>query len=566
MAISAEQLNVILSARDREFTRAMDRAQRRVERFSQQSSRNLMTSSKAFTALSGAARAFLPALSAGLVIQQVRRVVSELDNIGKTADRLGFTTDALQELRVAAENAGVTTQTLDMAMQRFGRRLAEARQDAGEAKDALAEMGIELFNADGTARGIEDVLNDVANAMQGMTNQTDRNRIAMKLFDSEGVALVNMLRDGAAGLEEMRQNARELGIVIDEDLIRNAEDAQQQLDLMSRVINANVSQALVNLAPLLVQGSELIANFARNVSYLMGLFEGPTLDEQIANLVGQQELLQSRIDTAMASTPDPRTNPAIASLEEEWRRVTIQLSELIAQQNEAAASAAEIQVDEENVTVLEELTLETERAGGAAKTAAELYEEMLNKIIEANPLLRDLGFTADTLGDTMKMVEGSMEDAFMSMIDGTMSAKDAFRSMARDIIAQLYRVLVVQRMVGTFSAGGGGILGSVFGALNPTGAASGRPVQAGQPYTVGEHGRELFVPQSAGRVLSVSQAQNAVGGGGGVVVNQTINVSTGVQQTVRTEIKQLMPQIAESAKQAVVDAKRRGGSYGRAFS
>jgi len=27
-----------------------------------------------------------------------------------------------------------------------------------------------------------------------------------------------------------------------------------------------------------------------------------------------------------------------------------------------------------------------------------------------------------------------------------------------------------------------------------------------------------------------------------------------------------MPQIAESAKSAVVDAKRRGGSYGRAFS
>jgi hypothetical protein len=39
-----------------------------------------------------------------------------------------------------------------------------------------------------------------------------------------------------------------------------------------------------------------------------------------------------------------------------------------------------------------------------------------------------------------------------------------------------------------------------------------------------------------------------------------------VQQTVRNEIKQLMPQIAESAKSAVVDAKRRGGSYGRAFS
>lgn len=71
------------------------------------------------------------------------------------------------------------------------------------------------------------------------------------------------------------------------------------------------------------------------------------------------------------------------------------------------------------------------------------------------------------------------------------------------------------------------------------------------------HPRETVVDHTKGQ---------STGGGDTVTVNQTINVSTGVQQTVRAEIKQLMPQIAESAKSAVVDAKRRGGSYGRAFS
>ncbi len=76
----------------------MDRAQRRFERFSQQSNRSLMSSGKAFTALAGAARTFLPALSAGLVIQQVLRVVSELDEIGNKADALGLTHADLQDL------------------------------------------------------------------------------------------------------------------------------------------------------------------------------------------------------------------------------------------------------------------------------------------------------------------------------------------------------------------------------------------------------------------------------------------------------------------------------------
>jgi len=170
----------------------------------------------------------------------------------------------------------------------------------------------------------------------------------------------------------------------------------------------------------------------------------------------------------------------------------------------------------------------------------------------------------DDLDSIAGTLENSLENVFMSAIDGADSFKDTVRQTASAVVRELYRVLVVQRLVnaamGLFgvspapTGGGGG------------GRAAGGPVQAGQAYTVGEHGRELFVPSSAGRVLSVPQAKAAMGGGEGVVINQTINVSTGVQQTVRNEIQTLMPQIAESAKSAVADAKRRGGSYGRAFA
>jgi hypothetical protein len=53
--------------------------------------------------------------------------------------------------------------------------------------------------------------------------------------------------------------------------------------------------------------------------------------------------------------------------------------------------------------------------------------------------------------------------------------------------------------------------------------------------------------------------------GGGTTVVQNINISTGVSQTVRAEIAQLMPQIANSAKAAVLDAKQRGGTFSKAF-
>jgi len=52
-------------------------------------------------------------------------------------------------------------------------------------------------------------------------------------------------------------------------------------------------------------------------------------------------------------------------------------------------------------------------------------------------------------------------------------------------------------------------------------------------------------------------------GGGTVVVNQSINFSTGIVPTVRAEVTRMLPQIAEVSKAAVLDAAQRGGSFRR---
>jgi hypothetical protein len=152
------------------------------------------------------------------------------------------------------------------------------------------------------------------------------------------------------------------------------------------------------------------------------------------------------------------------------------------------------------------------------------------------------------IGSTIKE---SFSKAFMSMVDGTKSVKDAFKEMARNIIMELYEVLVVKQLV----AGVTGAFGKAFPVLGKALGfmADGGTMQANRPYIVGERGPELMVPGRSSAVIS----NDRLGGGGAVIVNQTINVSTGVQQTVRAEIKSLMPQIADSAKAAVFDAQRR---------
>ena len=55
-------------------------------------------------------------------------------------------------------------------------------------------------------------------------------------------------------------------------------------------------------------------------------------------------------------------------------------------------------------------------------------------------------------------------------------------------------------------------------------------------------------------------------GQGGVIINQTVSFATGVQDTVRNEVLQLLPDIAESSKGAVFEAMGRGGAFRRGMS
>lgn len=155
----------------------------------------------------------------------------------------------------------------------------------------------------------------------------------------------------------------------------------------------------------------------------------------------------------------------------------------------------------------------------------------------------------------------------MSMVDGTASAKDAFKSMTRSIIAELYRIFVVKRITGFITNAIGTAFGVPAAAMAPAAVSyEGGGYTGRGPRSGGVDGRGGFpaIVHPNETIIDHNKAGSAIGSS--VVVQQTINISTGVAQTVRSEIRQLMPQIAETAKAAVVDAKRRGGGYGRAFA
>jgi hypothetical protein len=240
---------------------AGDRSLKTIETSSARASRGLLGLSERTRALGGALAGIA---AAGSLAALVDRSISAADATAKTADKIGVGVEALQELRYAAQLAGIEQRTLDMALQRFTRRTAEAAKGTGEARDALAQMGIALKDNSGRIRRTEDLLGDVAEAFRNIPDPAERVRLAFKLFDSEGVAMVGMLADGADGLETMRARARDLGIVLEDDLVRDAERARDELDTLGRVISANLTRAVLDLAPVIADASSGLAVLARD--------------------------------------------------------------------------------------------------------------------------------------------------------------------------------------------------------------------------------------------------------------------------------------------------------------
>ena len=682
MAINAEQLNIILAARDKEFTKAMDRSQKRVERFAQQSQKQLSKTGKSFDALSGVASKFGVALSAGVVASGFARMIKDatdaavrIDNLSRVA---GLSAERFQEMTFAAGKFGVQEEKLADILKDVNDKFGDFFQTgAGPLADFFENIApkVGLTAKEFKNLSSEQALGKYVKGLQDANVSQQELTFYLEAIASDATLLAPLLLNNSEQLERMAAAGRDLGVVMSNDMITNSVAMRRTFDEVMDVMTAKFRTFALNVVAgfdeifNITKGEQLqelqeqlqaaneealkyservrkietgmvsvgtganerkdaertSARLEEELEFLAAAQERQTvLRDQIALLTDQKKAadrLRDSLDnlngggttttttsggvtTTPAGTPPGGTdnnlqraleaifNPfldatedavfetgikGLKPLEQEVARLERRRDQMIENAKIAYKDAGE-EMDGYDIVQIENIAYawfnaEKEAAEFANTQSSALSESELDSLRAAKALkvytdqLEQLGVTAsefETIGNTM---QSSMEDAFMSIADGTASAKDAFKSMAADVIRQLYRVLVVQRMVGqlaTATSAGSGIMGFIGSSLGITGAASGRSVNAGQPYMTGEHGRELFVPQSNGRVLSAAQTNNlGSNGGGGITVVQNNTFQSGV---TRSEVSALLPRMVEASKAAVLDAKRQGGSYGKGFS
>src|SRR5690606_30253153 len=127
-------LTLDLVARTAGFERGLDKAGRKSKSTMKQLEKDVNKAAKALAGLGVA----VGAAATAMVVSSMKTS----DALAKQARLLGFTTESLATYRLLAEQAGISSQTFDTAIQRMVRRTAEAAKGTGEAVNALKELGL----------------------------------------------------------------------------------------------------------------------------------------------------------------------------------------------------------------------------------------------------------------------------------------------------------------------------------------------------------------------------------------------------------------------------------------
>lgn len=185
--------------------------------------------------------------------------------------------------------------------------------------------------------------------------------------------------------------------------------------------------------------------------------------------------------------------------------------------------------------------------------------------------MTDIISRAEELNNSFEEIGNTVSDAFKGMLTGAMSWKDGMRSLIGSVIDQLWKLFVVQKIVGLISGALGGATGTPS-SFSPTTAvmlpsgfipanAYGGSVMGNKPTLVGERGPELFIPGGNGTIIPNSNMRGG-GGGGGSPISISVDARgssdpAAVRAQVQQGILEAAPAIIAAAESRTIAGLRR---------
>jgi hypothetical protein len=184
--------------------------------------------------------------------------------IGDTAERTGISRERFQELSFAAKLSGSSAETLGGALQKMQINIGAATAGSKELSQMFKGLGINIKDSSGKLKSSDALFDTFVDRISKIKDPSLQAQAAVKIFGKSATELLPLIRGGSAGLKEMSDEARRLGVVISDSAVREGEDFGDTLDTIHAALGGVSNSIGSSLVPQLnILGKRLIETIVK---------------------------------------------------------------------------------------------------------------------------------------------------------------------------------------------------------------------------------------------------------------------------------------------------------------
>ena len=329
------------------------------------------------------------------------------DEVLTLSAKTNISTDALQGYMYAAELVDVSVETITKSMQRNIRSMGSAADGTAQYANAYKQLGVAVQDSNGDLRDSQEVFWELIDALGQMTNETERDEIAMTLLGKSAQDLNPLIEAGADRMRELADEAASVGYIMSAETLSALGSLDDQLQRLDGAATAAKNALGAALAPTLENLAEKATNALVAITNTINY-----LSAYSAKQKGDVKILDTNnLEEARAKVEELRAE--LALLGGERPRIDLTQDELL------SYNTLNIMLEQE---IREMEALET-AAGEAADAIPEPAEQMAEKF----------DTIMATFDEKAKMLMQTYEDTYNAAYESMSGQFDLFEMAATEV-------------------------------------------------------------------------------------------------------------------------------------
>lgn len=257
MATDIGALHARMSAGYAEFRKDMHKAREALSTNAAKMRRAMEGVGKAFKSTLGHLKRFSGFAVAGGAVALtalIKKSVDTITEMGKFAQAVGVSVESLSTLQHVATLTGVELEDLADGLKTLAENAVDFAIGTGPAVEAFGSLKIKVKDANGELKDTETLFLEVVEELSKLEDGMLKAAFASQIFgDEAGQRMIRMMNLGTAGIEQLRQEARDLGLEMNTNMVQSAVRFQTQLSTLTAAASGLGINIATRLMPYLNQ-------------------------------------------------------------------------------------------------------------------------------------------------------------------------------------------------------------------------------------------------------------------------------------------------------------------------